>query len=108
MTRDMELLIPLARKFNLTYTAFGETIIKGNSPSAGNLTLQMTIHSGLEPSPITLIGNPAYDILSGTIKATYSSHRGFKAADTIIVAPGIMTGNTGRSHLTIEESIIPY
>ena len=36
MTRDMELLIPLARKFNLTYTAFGETIIKGNSPSAGN------------------------------------------------------------------------
>jgi len=61
----------------------------------------MAIHSGLEPSPITLVGNPAYNILSGTIKATYSSHRDFKAADTIIVAPGVMTGNTGRSRLTL-------
>ena len=96
----MELLIPLVRKFNLTYTAFGETIIKGDSPSTGNITLQMTIHSGLESSPITLVGNPAYVFLSRTIKATYSSHCGFKAADTIIVAPGVMTGNTGRSRLT--------
>jgi len=100
MALDMELLIPLARKFYLTYTAFGETIIKGNSPSTGNLTLQMTIHSGLEPSSIAPVGNPAYVFLSGTIKATYSSHCGFKAADTIIVAPGVMTGNTGRSRLT--------
>ncbi len=37
-----------------------------------------------------------YRLLSGTIKATYNSHRGLEGAGNIIIAPGMMSGNTGK------------
>lgn len=96
--RDTELLKSLAHEFNLTYTAFGQHITGGDGPSQGTLTLQDAFHDGLEPAPVTPTGNDAaaYQLLSGTIKATYNSHRSLSGTDNVIVAPGMMTGNTGQ------------
>ncbi|KAF9453562.1 carboxypeptidase S [Macrolepiota fuliginosa MF-IS2] len=89
IAHDTELLKPLAHDFNLTYTSFGETISGGNGPSKGSLTLRDAFHDGLEPAPVTPTGSDAapYQLLSGTIKATYNSHRSLEGADNIIVAP---------------------
>lgn len=104
-TRDIELLSSLARNFNLTFTAFGENISGGDAPSEGSLTIYEPFHDGLEPAPLTPTGEDAapYRLLSGTIKATYNSHRGLEGPDNIVVAPGMMTGNTGQWMLPISE-----
>lgn len=104
-TRDIELLSSLARNFNLTFTAFGENISGGDAPSEGSLTIYEPFHDGLEPAPLTPTGEDAapYQLLSGTIKATYNSHRGLEGPDNIVVAPGMMTGNTGQWMLPISE-----
>lgn len=96
---DTTLLKPLAEKFNLTYNAFGKSISPENAPSSGSLTISDAFHAGLEPAPITPSGPDAapFQLLSGTIRSTYKSHRSNLAdeADAIIVAPGMMSGNTG-------------
>lgn len=99
--RDTKLLESLAKKFNLTYKAFGTAISEEGSPSSGTLTLRDSDNTGLEPAPVTPTSAGAdaapYHLLSGTIKATYDAHRSIQN-DTvsIIVAPWVITGNTGR------------
>ena len=66
----------------------------------GTLTLKDAYGTFLEPAPVSPIkgkGSEAYQLLSGTIKATYAAHRGLDldAKDGIAVAPGMSTGNTG-------------
>lgn len=97
---DIDLLRPLASKFNLSYTAFGKTVDHGDhlntSPTYGNLTLSEAFKGGLEPAPTTPFeGDDAmpYQILSGSIKAAFNRHRSIKE-DGIVVSPGIMSGNT--------------
>ncbi|THH17842.1 hypothetical protein EW146_g3057 [Bondarzewia mesenterica] len=92
MRRDMELLKPLAERFNLTYTAFGTAISPEDAPAYGSLTLRDPWVSALEPAPVTPTGPDAipYRILSGTIKATYNGHRGLEG-DNIVVTPGHST-----------------
>ncbi|EPQ56473.1 carboxypeptidase S [Gloeophyllum trabeum ATCC 11539] len=105
---DTALLRELAKQFNLSYTAFGETIT--SEPSYGTLTLSDAWGAALEPAPITPTGPDAaaYQILSGTIKATYNTHRSLKD-DGIVVAPGIMTGNTDtRYYWKLTENIFRY
>jgi len=87
----------LASNFNLSYTAFGARISDANAPSYGTLTLSDAFQGGLEPAPVTPSGADAapFQLLSGTIKATYNSHRNTSGSDAIIVSPGIMSGNTG-------------
>ena len=86
----------LAKTFNLTYSAFGAQISEEGAPASGTLTLSNAFQTGLEPAPITPTGVDAapYQLLSGTIKATYNAHRSINDADSIIVAPSIMSGNT--------------
>ena len=86
----------LAKTFNLTYSAFGAQISEEGAPASGTLTLSNAFQNGLEPAPITPTGVDAapYQLLSGTIKATYNAHRSINDADSIIVAPSIMSGNT--------------
>lgn len=95
--RDASLLKHLAKEFNLTYTAFGSAITEGDVPSAGTLTLTDAWGTALEPAPITPTGEDTapWQLLSGTIKATYNAHRDLEGRDNIFVSPGIMTGNTG-------------
>ncbi|KAF9450372.1 carboxypeptidase S [Macrolepiota fuliginosa MF-IS2] len=109
--RDTELLKSLAHDFNLTYTAFGQNIVGGDSPSKGNLTLRDAFNDALEPAPVTPTGSDdaPYQLFSGTIKATYNSHRSLEGTDNIIVAPGMMTGNTDTvSYWDLSPSIFRY
>ncbi|KAF9240733.1 hypothetical protein BU15DRAFT_73956 [Melanogaster broomeanus] len=94
---DTALLKSLAREFNLSYTAFGADINDASAPAYGTLTLSTAFDKGgLEPAPITPTDGDAvpYQLLSGSIKAAYNSHRGITGDDNIIVSPGIMSGNT--------------
>lgn len=82
----------------MTYNAFGSRISEDGAPASGSLTLSDAYNGGLEPAPITPTGKDAapYQLLSGTIKATYNAHRSLSDKDeSIIVAPGMMSGNTG-------------
>jgi len=95
--RDTDLLRDLAHRFNLTFTAFGTPVSPASNPAFGTLTLDNPFGHALEPAPIAPTDEDAapYRVLSGTIKATYDAHRSLNGGDNIIVAPGIMSGNTG-------------
>ncbi|OAX43947.1 carboxypeptidase S [Rhizopogon vinicolor AM-OR11-026] len=109
--RDIELLESLANNFNLSYTAFGAHISDVDAPSYGTLTLSDAFQGGLEPAPVTPSGTDAapFQLLSGTIKATYNSHRNILGSDAIIVSPGIMSGNTDtRFYWKLTDHIFRY
>ncbi|KAI0675538.1 carboxypeptidase S [Trametes maxima] len=91
---DTTLLKSLAQEFNLSYTAFGSQITGGDGNAYGTLTISDAWGHPLEPAPISPIDAPEYALLSGTIKATYNAHRKLEGDNNIIVAPGIMSGNT--------------
>jgi len=92
-----ELIRPLAAKFNLSFTSFGEVITDPSAPSSGSVTL-FNHSTRLEPAPISPYKDSvAFDILSGTIKSVYNAHRGLEGKDNIEVYPAYMSGNTGRT-----------
>ncbi|KAG7095530.1 hypothetical protein E1B28_006267 [Marasmius oreades] len=108
---DRDLLAGLANKFNLTYMAFGEQVSDEDVPSKGRLTLSSS--TVLEPAPVTPTkGENAapYQLLSGTIKAAYNAHRSLTDDDDgVIVAPGMMTGNTDtKFYWDLTEHIFRY
>ncbi|KAJ7470811.1 carboxypeptidase S [Mycena latifolia] len=92
---DTALLRPLAEHFNLTYTAFGDAMSDPGAPASGTLTLTDTGYA-LEPAPVTpTTGSAPYDLLSGSIIATYSTrHSGNGDNNTVVVVPFTMLGNT--------------
>ncbi|KAH9167375.1 hypothetical protein EDB89DRAFT_128974 [Lactarius sanguifluus] len=92
--RDTDVLTHLANEFNLSFTAFGSDITPHGDPSAGKLTLTNAWGSGLEPAPVTPTDEDSapWRLLSGTIKATYNTHRGLEGASNIFVSPGVMSG----------------
>lgn len=93
---DTELLKPVAAKFNLSLTSFGKPITNPSLPAYGSVTLSNPWNIQLEPAPISQYkGSVAFDILSGTIKGVYNTHRGLNGDDEIKVYPAYMTGNTG-------------
>jgi Gly-Xaa carboxypeptidase len=94
----------VAEKYNLTLHAFNGT----ETPSSITLSHRDTL---LEPAPITptTLTSPSgnsnrvtpYTILSGTTRALYNS--------SLIVSPGIMTGNTDtRYYWNLSEHIFRY
>ncbi|KAE9390692.1 carboxypeptidase S [Gymnopus androsaceus JB14] len=126
--RDTQTITSLAQSLGLTLKAFGEDVIPESfyttshcssqsssaSSSKGHIELSLAFNHELEPAPRTPTSgkeSKPWDFLSGTIKATYYSHRaqGIKAETTvtegddvnsdveekkIIVSPGMSTGNT--------------
>lgn len=110
---DTELLKGLADKFNLTYNAFGTKVTEEaeGAPSSGSLTLSDAYGTALEPAPVTPTVKDAapYQLLSGTIKATYNSHRALTATNEIIVSPGMPSGNTDtRYYWNLTRHIFRY
>ena len=95
--RDTRVLKHLAEEFNLTYTAFGTVISTQDGPAAGTLMLSEAWITGLEPAPVTPSDEDSapWRLFSGTIKATFNSHRDLDGPNNIFVSPGIMSGNTG-------------
>ncbi|KAI9510035.1 hypothetical protein F5148DRAFT_977310 [Russula earlei] len=109
--RDTHVLKRLAKEFNLTYSAFGSAISGEDGTSTGTLTLTDAWGANLEPAPVTPTGKDSapWQLLSGTIKATYNSHRGVEGADNIFVSPGIMSGNTDtRYYWNLTRHIVRY
>ena len=90
--RDTAVILELAEKLNMTLESFGRTVRIG---SDGKITLSAAWNYALEPAPVTPIDDAPYKLLSGTIRATYNTHRGSTRKQEIVVAPGIITGNTG-------------
>ncbi|KAF9010305.1 carboxypeptidase S [Hymenopellis radicata] len=91
---DTNLLISLAARFNLSYTAFGESLTEPDVPKKGSLTLSAIRTLDIAPvTPYSGKGVTGYDVLSGTIKATYNAHRSLEG-DNIVVGPGMPSGNT--------------
>ncbi|KAG6891195.1 hypothetical protein C0995_008447 [Termitomyces sp. Mi166 len=110
-THDTELLSQLATQFNLTYTAFGKKLSVEDASSAGTLTLSDAFGTALEPAPVTPTSPDAvaWYLLSGTIKATYNSHRSLIGANEIIVSPGMSSGNTDtRYYWDLTKHIFRY
>lgn len=97
---DTKLLATVAEKFNLTVNAFGTKISKetDGAPSSGSLVLSEAFDRALAPAPVTPTDTHSapWNVLSGTIKATYNSHRALTGKDEIIVSPGMGGGNTGK------------
>ncbi|KAJ6553553.1 hypothetical protein DFH09DRAFT_988122 [Mycena vulgaris] len=116
---DTALLRGLAARFNLTYTAFGAPVSEPGAPASGALTLGDMGTSALEPAPVTPTrGADAapYDLLSGSIIATYSTRaRRSTTADgggestTVAVVPSTMSGNTDtRYYWRLSRHIFRY
>ncbi|KAF8826014.1 hypothetical protein HHX47_DHR6000627 [Lentinula edodes] len=97
--RDTDTLKGLANKFNLSFISFGKTISDTGASSAyGSLVFSDAFNNSLVPAPTTpTSGSKArpYELLSGTIQATYNAHRGLELeSHNVVVAPGMPTGNT--------------
>ena len=103
---DTALLEALVRRFNLSYEAFGKDIEVGDGPKYGSLIISDAWGTALEPAPVSPSGphDAPFQLLSGTIKATYNSHRGFEEKEEVIVAPGVPTGNTGQHALIVPSN----
>ncbi|KAF2706189.1 vacuolar carboxypeptidase-like protein Cps1 [Pleomassaria siparia CBS 279.74] len=99
LTKISHLAGQIAHKYNLTLTPFNGT----ETPSSITLSHRDTL---LEPAPVTPTRSTSnkitpYDILSGTTRALYGKE--------LIVAPGIMTGNTDtRYYWGLSEHIFRY
>ncbi|THH32060.1 hypothetical protein EUX98_g2143 [Antrodiella citrinella] len=110
-TRIVEVLLPTVKKYNLSLDAFGEEIGDDFLTAAGQLTLSDAFGTALEPAPITATShNAAYEFLSGTIIAVEkSSAKGSRADVPVVVAPGILIGNTDtRYYWNVTENIFRY
>ncbi|KAJ6627647.1 carboxypeptidase S [Mycena sp. CBHHK59/15] len=110
ISRDAFVVKDLASKFNLSMTAYGEEITSA-SVSAGSLIL--TAPLSLEPAPITPTGADAapYQLLVGTIRSTFKTHRALNGQDDtpLFVTPGMMSGNTDtRFNWALSEHIYRY
>lgn len=103
----VDVLSPVAGKYNLSLTAFGEDVeIKGckmhmTETKAGKVFLSEAFESSLEPAPISphTIQSPAWRVLSGTVKGVYATRPEADLSEedakkTVIMAPMISTGNT--------------
>ncbi|TFK26213.1 Gly-X carboxypeptidase [Coprinopsis marcescibilis] len=119
--RDTDLLKGLAKKFNLTYKAFGSEILTEEdvAPSKGSLSLADFAQTALEPAPLTPVTGDdaaAYRLLSGTIKGAFEAFTAstdFTGAsgreDGITVAPSMMSGNTDtRFYWDLTRNIFRY
>ncbi|KAF2422413.1 carboxypeptidase s [Tothia fuscella] len=95
----------ITQKYNLTLHAFPPNQTEGETPSSITLIAHST---ALEPAPVTPTtltdshnNTTPYAILSGTTKALYG--------DAIVMAPGIMTGNTDtRYYWDLSRHIFRY
>ncbi|KAE9388747.1 carboxypeptidase S [Gymnopus androsaceus JB14] len=110
MKQDADLLLPLAQEFGLTFSAFGE-LLSTPEPDQVAGSLKLTSFIGLEPAPVTPtrgdISAP-YQLVSGTIKATYNAHRDLQG-DNILVGPGIPRGNGDtRYYWPLSDHIFRY
>ncbi|KAF8494750.1 carboxypeptidase S [Hysterangium stoloniferum] len=91
--RVTAVLAPLASKHNLSLTSFGIDMTSSEG-AYGSLKLTDAFGTALEPAPVSPIGpqDGPWAVLSATITANLLESE--YGAKKIVVAPGIMSGNT--------------
>ncbi|TCD69101.1 hypothetical protein EIP91_008743 [Steccherinum ochraceum] len=120
-TRIVEVLLPAAKKYNISIDAFGEEVDPSDDDDdddeglsrayAGRVTLSDAFGTALEPAPITPTSkNPAYEFISGTIIAVSKTSAKGKGSDKpVVVAPGFLIGNTDtRFYWKLTKNIFRY
>lgn len=80
----------LAAQFNLSVTAYGELLTPAE-PAYGTLSLNAA--QILDPAPVSPIEAAPFQLLAASIRTA----RKTAAAQDVIVAPGMVAGNTGAS-----------
>lgn len=92
----VDVLSPVAARFNLSVDAFGVALGDPASREAayGKVTLSDSAGKGLEPAPRTpTIESPPYELLSGVIRNVLeTSKREVYNGKKVIVAPGTLRG----------------
>ncbi|KAL5531518.1 hypothetical protein ACEPAG_4395 [Sanghuangporus baumii] len=104
--RDSDVIVELAKRFNMTLDSFGEALRTGSN---GRITLSAAWDYALEPAPVSPTDAAPYKLLSGTIRATSNAHRGSSRKEEIKIAPGAMAGNTDTcSYWNLTRHIFRY
>ncbi|KAJ9105002.1 hypothetical protein QFC20_004443 [Naganishia adeliensis] len=90
----INVLQPLTEEYELSFHAFGKEI-SDLKDARGTLTLAEAFDSALEPARVSPsdTDSPAWNLLSGSAKATWSTRKGADHTDLIMV-PGLGIGNT--------------
>ncbi|KAG1794751.1 hypothetical protein EV424DRAFT_1449349 [Suillus variegatus] len=86
----IDLLTPLAAKYDLALVAFGSNVTYG---SAGQVVLSDFLGTALEPSPVTPTEHGPWALLQGSIKATFESSP-TRNSSKVVVIPSLSIGNT--------------
>ncbi|KAI0085827.1 carboxypeptidase S [Irpex rosettiformis] len=101
-SRLIDVLSPVAVRFNLSIDAFGEALgdLASRKVAYGKVVLSDAFGTGLEPAPITpTTESPPYELLSGIIRNVIeTSNRKAYVGRKVVVAPGILRGNTDTKH----------
>ncbi|KAI0343219.1 carboxypeptidase S [Trametopsis cervina] len=91
MERITSVILPTARKFNITLNAFGKSVYHGAS-GAGEINLADTWGTALEPAPMTpTVDAKPYEILMGTIKAALKASPKYNKNE-VVISPGLAFG----------------
>jgi Gly-Xaa carboxypeptidase len=99
--RIASLAAPIAKKYNLTLHAFPTNASSEETPSSITLRTDRTELDTAPITPTSIEGVTPYSVLAGTTRALYG--------EEIIVAPGIMTGNTDtRYYWDLSKHIFRY
>ncbi|KAL7280786.1 hypothetical protein ACG7TL_005730 [Trametes sanguinea] len=103
-----DVVVPVAARFNLSVEAFGRNVSAG-SGKGGHIVLSDAFGTGLEPSPVTPMGeHDPYHVLAGTIKSTIETAEGYNASG-VVVAPLLQLGNTDtRYYWNLTRNIVRY
>ncbi|KAJ3098781.1 hypothetical protein HK100_005021 [Physocladia obscura] len=113
-------LLPIAKKYNLNFTFIdflhpnsGKPLASHRSPTAlGNVTVFTRASDfPLEPSPISIVNTPAWNIVEGTIHHVYERPESWLDAKPrqFVVAPGLMAGNTDTRHFwNLSKNILRF
>ncbi|KAF7294397.1 Carboxypeptidase S [Mycena kentingensis (nom. inval.)] len=106
----VDIIAPLALRFNLTLVAFGDDVAR-DSLNSNRIVLSDAFNTGLEPSPVTPTSgdnNIAYDLLGGTIKAALTSAKRYNSTG-VVVSPSLGLGNTDtRFYWNLTSQIFRY
>ena len=91
--RFTRITLPVAVKHNMTLEAFGRTM-GSQGASWGTIRLSAAFDKSRGPAPVTpTAGSGPYELLSGTIRATFQTHlRTDYLPKSAIVSPAVMTG----------------
>jgi Gly-Xaa carboxypeptidase len=86
----IDLLTPLATKYDLALVAFGNNVTCGG---AGEVVLSDFLGTALEPSPVTPTEYGPWALLQGSIKAAFESSP-TRNSSKVVVIPSLSIGNT--------------